>query len=199
MKNAGYSIYVHIFPDHKRYVGLSKSDNLKNRWNGGLGYEHQEVVFGAICRFGWDNINHYTLFDSLTKKEAMIIEAYLIKKWRTYQFAYGYNKVVPKVTIPDDFVLPKIHRKKVVDDNHLPVVDRVKSRTVKTREQCCVSNNRALKIFCEELNEVFPSISQAASAVGVNPNCISRHLRGKQKYAGVHYFTGAPLHWVYVD
>lgn len=197
-----YSIYLHVFPNRKRYVGCTGKSNVKDRWNGGFGYERQDAIFRAICEFGWKNVKHYILFENLSKNEAQIIEAYLIRKWKTNHHSYGYNTIMPKIVIPDGYVLPELHKKRVFDDNHISEEDRVKRRLHNrnnNQNNCGGAHYNAKMVFCIELDEVFPSVTQAAIAIGVSPANIRHCLSGKQQSAGTHYYTGIPLHWEYVN
>lgn len=82
-----YSVYVHIFPNSKTYVGLTKQ-NVEDRWNQGEGYKTQPV-YEAIMKFGWDNIEHIVIKDNLTKEEAQELEKSTIKEFDSIN--YGYN------------------------------------------------------------------------------------------------------------
>lgn len=42
-----YTVYMHVFPNGKKYVGITSQD-VSRRWRDGKGYEGQ-VVYGAIC------------------------------------------------------------------------------------------------------------------------------------------------------
>lgn len=91
-----YIVYVHIFPNGKKYFGItSKKPNA--RWENGKGYdkEHQPVIYAAIQKYGWENIEHKILYEDLTKEEAQSLEIYLIAKYKTnckrYGDKYGYN------------------------------------------------------------------------------------------------------------
>lgn len=136
------------------------------------------------------------------KNEAQIIEAYLIRKWKTNHHSYGYNTIMPKIVIPDGYVLPELHKKRVFDDNHISEEDRVKRRLHNrnnNQNNCGGAHYNAKMVFCIELDEVFPSVTQAAIAIGVSPANIRHCLSGKQQSAGTHYYTGIPLHWEYVN
>lgn len=91
-----YTVYVHIFPNGKRYFGITSKDPEK-RWQKGYGYKkgNSIIVYSAIQKYGWDNIEHKILYNKLTKDEAQQIEIYLIKKYKTncckYGNDYGYN------------------------------------------------------------------------------------------------------------
>lgn len=91
-----YIVYVHIFPNGKKYFGItSKAPN--QRWENGKGYDknHQPVVYSAIQKYGWENIEHKILYQDLIKEEAQELEIYLIAKYKTnckrYGDDYGYN------------------------------------------------------------------------------------------------------------
>lgn len=67
--NEIYSVYMHIFPNGKRYVGIT-SQQISRRWREGKGYKSQEMFTRAINKYGWDNIQHIILYDKLTKEQA---------------------------------------------------------------------------------------------------------------------------------
>lgn len=85
-----YCVYRHICPNGKVYIGIT-SQKPSHRWNNGEGYSTQILFFRAILKYGWDNIKHEVLFDSLTKEEAEAKEIELIAKYRSNQKEYGYN------------------------------------------------------------------------------------------------------------
>lgn len=84
-----YKVYMHTFPNNKKYIGITKQ-NIKKRWSNGCHYKNQ-MVFKAIEKYGWKNIKHEILFDNLSKEEACNLEQKLIKKYKSNQKEYGYN------------------------------------------------------------------------------------------------------------
>ena len=84
-----YTVYVHIFPNGKRYVGIT-GQLVNHRWQNGKGYIGQPV-YNAICKYGWHNIEHRILYEDITKDEAESYEKELILEWKTYNRRYGYN------------------------------------------------------------------------------------------------------------
>ena len=94
MKN--WVVYVHIFPNGKKYFGITCKMPDK-RWENGHGYTKngQPVMYHAIQKYGWENIKHEILFTNLTKKEAELKEKKLIALYKTnckkYGVLYGYN------------------------------------------------------------------------------------------------------------
>lgn len=83
-----YTLYCHLFPNGKRYIGITRTDPEK-RWRSGKGYETQEKMARAISHYGWDNINHQIIAEGLTREQAERLETYLIDALDTV--AEGYN------------------------------------------------------------------------------------------------------------
>lgn len=82
-------VYVHQFPNGKRYVGQTKRP-LKVRWlSNGDGYKSQ-FVYKAILKYGWNNVNH-TVYSVESQKEADYLEKYLIAFYNTTDRKNGYN------------------------------------------------------------------------------------------------------------
>lgn len=84
-----YIVYAHIFPNGKRYVGIT-SQTTERRWQNGKGYKGQPV-YNAICKYGWHNVEHRVLYEGLTKEEAEQKEIEIIAEWKTNDRKYGYN------------------------------------------------------------------------------------------------------------
>lgn len=85
-----YTIYMHITPSGKRYVGQTCQD-LRRRWRNGNGYVRNTYFYRAIEKYGWDNIRHEVIQTGLTLTEANKIEEELIAKYNTSDPLYGYN------------------------------------------------------------------------------------------------------------
>ena len=50
-------VYIHIFPNGKRYVGLTMRDVNKRWGKNGTAYKRQKVVYNAILKY-WKVINY---------------------------------------------------------------------------------------------------------------------------------------------
>lgn len=72
-----YLIYIHIFPNRKKYIGVT-SQKPNQRWRNGKGYYGSTRIYNAIQKYGWENIEHKILFTGLTKEEAEQKEKELI-------------------------------------------------------------------------------------------------------------------------
>lgn len=82
---------MHLFPNNKRYIGITKQ-NVSRRWRGnGQGYKKSPLMWKAIQKYGWENVRHEILFNSLNKEEAEQKEIELIAKYKTNTKQYGYN------------------------------------------------------------------------------------------------------------
>lgn len=172
-----YKVYMHIFPNGKKYFG-STGATLQQRWNNGRGYCFQNKVFDAICKYGWNNINHYLLFDNLAEREAKAIENALISKYKTYKKTYGYNTRVS--SSDDDFTIPPYKRQRI--------------RCGETGE-CLYSYNppkqkqsvNAKAVTIIETRETFDSVSSAAKAFVITPASINYALRNQTPCCGYHW------------
>lgn len=87
-----FSVYAHISPNNKVYIGVTKSKNPENRWGkNGNGYKTQRLFWRAIQKYGWDNFKHVIIVTGLSEKLAYLIEIELIKKFQSNNDKYGYN------------------------------------------------------------------------------------------------------------
>lgn len=85
-------VYMHVFPNNKRYVGITHYKDLTQRWGvDGTNYIGQ-YVYSGISKYGWDNIEHIILLDNLTLAEAALLESCYISLYNSNHITYGYNK-----------------------------------------------------------------------------------------------------------
>lgn len=86
-----YTLYVHIAPNEKLYIGITKY-NVKQRWySDGSGYKSQQLFWRAIQKYGWENFKHIVLLENLSKEMACECEIALIAKFKSNNPVYGYN------------------------------------------------------------------------------------------------------------
>lgn len=85
-----YTVYKHIFPNNKIYIGIT-NQKTRIRWGNGHGYAKQCLIYNAIQKYEWHNIEHKVLYTDLTKQEAENIEIQLIKEYKSNKREYGYN------------------------------------------------------------------------------------------------------------
>jgi len=85
-----FTVYKHISPNGKQYVGIT-SLNVETRWNNGNNYRNNPYFTNAIKKYGWDNFEHIILYENLSKVQACEIEKKLIKELDLTNSNKGYN------------------------------------------------------------------------------------------------------------
>lgn len=85
-----YTIYEHISPSGKKYIGQT-CQSLNRRWRNGNGYSGNTYFYRAIKKYGWDGFRHNVICRCKTLEEANRIESELIARYKTNNPEYGYN------------------------------------------------------------------------------------------------------------
>ena len=85
---SSYCIYVHEFPNGKKYVGQTCVDP-ETRWKNGKRYSG--LMRKAIDKYGWENITHRVLIADLDADTANTVERSLIWLLKTNDPEHGYN------------------------------------------------------------------------------------------------------------
>ena len=88
-----YSLYCHLNnKNFKKYIGITGSRNVKDRWGrGGSCYKNSCYFYNAIQKYGWDNFSHLVLLKNLSKEEAELLEESLIREYHLTEHDRGYN------------------------------------------------------------------------------------------------------------
>lgn len=85
-----YSVYIHTFPNGKKYIGVTRL-KPELRWgSNGCNYRNPYMA-NAIKKYGWDNIRHNIVARNLTAEQASQMERDLIKKYNSANRKHGYN------------------------------------------------------------------------------------------------------------
>ena len=84
-----YTVYMFIFPNGKRYIGITSRDP-HIRWKNGLGYG-DTLVGRAISKYSWENVKKVKLKRKFTAPNAKEKERQLIKAYKTLDRDFGYN------------------------------------------------------------------------------------------------------------
>jgi group I intron endonuclease len=92
MGETKYWVYMHMFPNGKRYIGITK--DIKRRFRNGRGYDNQPIMRCAIKKYGWENVVTKVLYSDLTEKQAKEKEIKLIAELKTHERKYGYNQTL---------------------------------------------------------------------------------------------------------
>ena len=94
-----YTVYKHTFPNNKVYIGIT-CQKPERRWRkDGSGYYRiknnilgQPLVWRAIQKYGWKNVQHDILNEVETKEEAERLERYYITEiYHSNKVDKGYN------------------------------------------------------------------------------------------------------------
>lgn len=85
-----FFVYIHIFPDGRKYVGKTLT-SLSLRWRRGQGYKEQSVVFNEIIYWGWINLKH-EVWEVDSEEEMEYLEKYLISFYETLNPRKGLNR-----------------------------------------------------------------------------------------------------------
>lgn len=85
-----YTIYRHVFPNGKSYIGLTKT-SVEKRWGHGENYKTCPLVDRAIKKYGWENIAHEILRKCETQEMAEVWEQFYIAWYKSNNPAFGYN------------------------------------------------------------------------------------------------------------
>lgn len=83
-----YTVYKHISPSNKVYIGITKGA-VEKRWNCGFGYRHNQYFFNAIRKYGWDNIEHKIVASGLSLENASQMEKDLISFYKQQGISYN--------------------------------------------------------------------------------------------------------------
>ena len=89
MKNQ-FTLYKHTTPSGKVYIGITRQ-HINKRFQRGHGYKHNKYFTSAIKKYGWENISHEILFESLSENDAKILEKQYIHLYDSTNRNKGYN------------------------------------------------------------------------------------------------------------
>lgn len=200
MKN--YCVYIHIFPNNKVYIGITKQD-LNRRWRCGKGYKNSNCINSAIKKYGWENIKHELLDQNSTREEATNYEQLYIKKYKSNERDYGYNRTSGgewgyEHTEEHRIKMSKLHsgnnycvgrkyseetinkmsesaKKKIITEEHKRNLDLAHNKPVNqyTKDGVFVANYESATIYAKSIGKK-------------SGNLISKHLGNSNKYKSAY-------------
>ena len=85
-----YCVYMHTFPNGKKYVGIT-CQKPEKRWRKGRGYKQNIRLTRAFAKYGWENIAHVVLRSGLSQDSAEDMERCLISALGLMDESKGYN------------------------------------------------------------------------------------------------------------
>ena len=169
-----YTVYMHISPSGKRYIGIT-SMKPKYRWNNGKAYKRNIHFTNAIEKYGWDNFQHIIIVKGLTKEEARWLEIELIREFDLTNKDKGYN-ISKGGDIPSDET-----RKKLSE-----------SRQGK-------NNSNAETVVCITTNKIFDTMKEGAEFYGIKSFVHIGMCCRKERYSCGTLKNGKPLVWRYYE
>ncbi len=215
--NKTYYVYVHTLKtDGRKYFGLT-CQSLKERWRDGQGYKGCCHFYNAIQKYGWDAFYHHIVLQTNNREEAYNTEERLIEQYKTTDEKYGFNirsgGLTPEIS-PESIrkIVSKRKGKKISGqalenirqaakkrDNSVfahPRSEETKKKISESHKGMTYGDETKQKlreafsqqVLCIELNEIYPSMTEAAKAFGLNKCTISAVIKGRNK-------TAAGYHW----
>jgi hypothetical protein len=162
--NKKFCVYEHLFPNGKRYIGIT-SKNPEARWENGNGYHQktQPVMYNAIRKYGWENIKHNILFDNLTEEEAKEKEKELIQEYNT--FIYAENPMGYNMTLGGEGTLGHKATDKIKEVNRNRLLG-------KKGKECC--NSRV--VLCDGIE--YESLNQFCEIMKLNRGKVTEWING---------------------
>lgn len=140
-----YCVYMHIFPNKKVYIGITKF-KPEYRWNNGQGYKRQKYIYNAILKYGWDNIKHIILEENLGELEAKEKEKYYIHLFNSNDKIFGYN-LTSGGDGTSDVIFTKKRIQKIIASNKKRIItDETKEKIRKARIGTKVSQETRKKM-----------------------------------------------------
>lgn len=184
-----YCVYKHTSPSGKAYVGITRQ-RPEDRWQGGLGYRHNDYFFRAILKYGWENFTHEILHAGLDKETACAIESEIIQAEMYNDKRFGYNITNGGETFrhSPESIQKMSERRKGKGLRRIPEATKVKMR------ENHAGGAAPKRVICLSTGKVYASINDAARDTGVDKSPISRCCRKVE-----HYNTAGGLRWAYYE
>lgn len=88
-----WTVYVHISPTGRAYVGQTRQKPVTKRWANGKGYKNNPDFWEDICYYGWENFQHIILRENIpTWESCQRSERYYIRKYDAFETGYNRDK-----------------------------------------------------------------------------------------------------------
>lgn len=209
-KIKNFAVYCHYFPNGKVYVGLTcHGEDIESKRFGhnGCKYSKQPLVWRAIQKYGWNNIEHVVIAKGISRESAINIEKDLIELYKSNDRKYGYNlsgggeegsyhtEESRKKMSEYRKGRPKSeeHKRKIGEAHRgIKLSDEAKEKIRKSatgRHQDTDNDPRNIPVFQYDINTkqlvgVYLSISKAARDVGLSKSHISECAKDKRRQEG---------------
>lgn len=166
-KQKSWTVYKHIFPNGKVYIGITGLD-VNKRWRDGFGYldtskdckYSQRRMFKAIVKYGWINIAHEIIAEGLSEQEAKTMEMQLIGQYKSNDYQFGYNLDGPEI-----------------DERVQKNIDALQQRL----------KDAGYLTMCDQTGAIYPSMKEAARQTGISVTMIRKSCREGIKWKGLSF------------
>ena len=169
-----YKVYKLLFPGGEVYIGKT-CQNIKSRWESGVGYHEGYLVRAAINKYGWENVQKIILCENLTNEEACKIETEEIIK----HGGVGH---------------PLVLNMRDGGDSGFHLTESTKEKISEAKKKLYEVNPEMfdfLKIKVDQYSydgstfiASFDSINEAAESINIVPSAIGSCLKGRKLSAG---------------
>lgn len=212
-----YTVYMHITPSNKYYIGITKNDT-KFRWKNGKSYKHCRRFNEAIKKYGWESIKHLILHQNLSKEEAYKVEQQLIEKYKSNNPLFGYNislggnvvseetkkliskntkiamsrpEVKEKMSISQHNRISPLKGRSLTEEHKRKLSDSHKGKsrkhTISEIEKMRRNNTRKKSIICVETGIIYESINEAGRKTNIDYRNIQRSCKRNNVAGGYHW------------
>lgn len=197
-----YTVYRHISPSNKSYIGVTREIDLNKRWMNGNGYVSCPLFYNAIKKYGWDNFQHEILEDYVSIENVNEREKYWISLYKSNNRDYGYNiedgghahRSFSEATRKKISEALKGRPKSEEHKQKLRESNLGYHHTLEARQK--MSKSRSIPIEQLDKNNniinTFSSIKLAAETLHLDASTICKCCKGKQKTCG-------GFHWRYKE
>ena len=175
-----WTLYIHISPSNKYYVGIT-SQSPNGRWRNGKGYNNCTAFKNAIDKYGWDNIQHIVLRSNLNEHQAKLLEIKLIKKLKSNDKKYGYN-----ITNGGDGSLGRSHN----EETKLKISIANKGRSINKGELNGMYGKNPTttrKVLCVTTGVEYESLKSASKIYNIGSGTLSKALKASGKCKGMEW------------
>lgn len=196
-----YTVYIHIAPNGKKYIGITKQDPIA-RWKNGYAYRKNDYFFKSIKKYGWDNIKHEILFTDLTKDEAERKEIELIAHYNTTNRNYGYNHdhggntigthsvaTREKLRLSHQGKRPWIKKSEEEKEKHRQYIyARWKDKKERKKLEEAIRIKHGVRVVCVETGKFFKTLVDAGNYYNICGKHIGDCCKGKRYTAGGYHW-----------
>lgn len=175
-----YKVYLYIFPNGMKYVGVTSKPLEIRRDNG---YQHNKRLQAAIKEYGWRGFRHEVVLDGLTQEKAFAEEERLIKDMDLTNPQKGYN-----ISLGGKSTFKGLHHSEAHKER---MSNLLKGRSFSEEHlqhlKDCHAKERIPVLRIDAINNQtvkYESLGKAAESVGGHKTNISRSCKSGSIYKG---------------